>query len=126
MDISLTLFMLLAALITASSIRIVGENQRFAVYRLGRYLGLKGPGLVWKIPNIDKFVRLAIGDRGELVGTDSGTFQNIQVPVTPEGTIQVGSLVKITRFDKESIRVCLDSDQRRTIVCAKCGHANQI
>ncbi len=34
----------------ALSIRIANENERFAVFVLGRFAGYKGPGLVLKMP----------------------------------------------------------------------------
>ncbi len=37
-----------------SGIRIVKEWERAPVLRLGRYTGLKGPGIFWIIPGIDK------------------------------------------------------------------------
>ena len=33
-----------------SGLRIAQEYQRGVVFRLGRYLGLRGPGLYWIIP----------------------------------------------------------------------------
>jgi len=46
----------------ASSIRIVREDTRLSVYRLGRYLGDKGPGLVLLIPVIDRGVLKKLGE----------------------------------------------------------------
>jgi len=46
----------------ASSIRIVQEDTRLSVYRLGRYLGDKGPGLVLLIPVIDRGVPKRLGE----------------------------------------------------------------
>ena len=46
----------------ASSIRIVREDTRLSVYRLGRYLGDKGPGLVLLIPVIDRGVMKKLGE----------------------------------------------------------------
>ncbi len=37
-----------------SSIKIIREYERVIVFRLGRYVGIKGPGLFWIIPKIDK------------------------------------------------------------------------
>src|ERR1700732_2822574 len=37
-------------LILISGIRIAREYQRAVVFRLGRYAGLRGPGLFWLIP----------------------------------------------------------------------------
>lgn len=47
---------MMGALMIITSIRIVPEKQRLSVYRLGRYIGEKGPGLVLLIPVIDKGV----------------------------------------------------------------------
>jgi len=41
----------------ANAIRIVNEYQRLVVFRLGRCIGTKGPGLVLLIPVIDRAVR---------------------------------------------------------------------
>ena len=46
----------------ALSIRIVGENTRLSIYRLGRFLGDKGPGVVFLIPIIDRGVLKDLND----------------------------------------------------------------
>ena len=43
------------------SIRIVREETRLSVYRLGRYIGDKGPGLVLLMPFIDRGVIKELG-----------------------------------------------------------------
>ena len=48
---------MLAAL-AAASIRILREYERAIVFRLGRLLGEKGPGLILLIPMIDRMVRV--------------------------------------------------------------------
>lgn len=45
----------------AASIRIVREDSRLSVYRLGRYLGDKGPGIVLLMPLIDRGVLKQLG-----------------------------------------------------------------
>ena len=42
--------------ILSSAIKVVREYQRLVVFRLGRSIGRKGPGLVWLIPVVDKAV----------------------------------------------------------------------
>ena len=46
------------AVLAASSIRILREYERAVVFRLGRLLGEKGPGLFLLIPGIDRMVRV--------------------------------------------------------------------
>lgn len=40
------------------SIRIVREYERLVVFRLGKFLGVKGPGLIILVPFIDRAVRM--------------------------------------------------------------------
>lgn len=42
----------------SSSLRIVKEYERAVIFRLGRLLGAKGPGLFFIIPFVDNFIRV--------------------------------------------------------------------
>jgi regulator of protease activity HflC (stomatin/prohibitin superfamily) len=46
------------AIAAAASIRILREYERAVVFRLGRLLGVKGPGLILLIPAVDRMVRV--------------------------------------------------------------------
>ncbi len=48
----------LAVILLANAVRVLREYERGVVFRLGRLLGAKGPGLVLLIPVIDKMVRV--------------------------------------------------------------------
>ena len=50
-------------LFIANAIRIVNEYQRLVVFRLGRCIGTKGPGLVLLIPVIDRAVRVDLREQ---------------------------------------------------------------
>src|SRR5437660_9336201 len=45
-------------ILLASSIRVLREYERGVIFRLGRLIGQKGPGLIFLIPIIDKMVRV--------------------------------------------------------------------
>ena len=45
---------LVVALFLLSGIRVLREWERMPVLRLGRYIGLKGPGIIYLIPLIDR------------------------------------------------------------------------
>src|SRR5207249_10247460 len=47
---------IVAISILSSAIKIVREYQRLVVFRLGRSIGQKGPGVVYLIPIIDRAV----------------------------------------------------------------------
>src|SRR6202166_2443029 len=50
--------------IALSGLRVAQEYERGVVFRLGRYQGLRGPGLYWIIPlNIERAVRVDIRTR---------------------------------------------------------------
>jgi regulator of protease activity HflC (stomatin/prohibitin superfamily) len=51
---TISLFLLFVALILSMAIKIVREYQRLVVFRLGRSIGQKGPGIVFLIPFIDR------------------------------------------------------------------------
>jgi regulator of protease activity HflC (stomatin/prohibitin superfamily) len=57
------LFALLALVLLAMAIRIVPEYQRLVVFRLGRLIGGRGPGLVLLIPFVDRGVRADLRER---------------------------------------------------------------
>ena len=45
-------------IILAAAIRIVNEYERGVVFRLGRYVGVRGPGLIFLIPFIERMVKV--------------------------------------------------------------------
>lgn len=54
---------LVALMLIASAIRIVPEYQRLVVFRLGRVIGARGPGLVLLIPIVDRGLRVDLRER---------------------------------------------------------------
>jgi len=51
---------ILVVYILASSIRILKEYERGVVFRLGRMVGVRGPGLILLIPLIEKMVKVSL------------------------------------------------------------------
>ncbi|NWF91449.1 MAG: slipin family protein [Syntrophaceae bacterium] len=47
-------------IIAASSIKILREYERGVVFRLGRLIGAKGPGIIFIIPGVDKLLRISL------------------------------------------------------------------
>jgi regulator of protease activity HflC (stomatin/prohibitin superfamily) len=56
--LALVVVIALVVTLAASSIRILREYERAVVFRLGRLLGVKGPGLILLIPWVDRMVRV--------------------------------------------------------------------
>ncbi len=56
--IGLVLALVLLAVIAAAAVRIVNEYERGVIFRLGRVMAAKGPGLFFIVPVIDKMVKV--------------------------------------------------------------------
>jgi len=51
-------WLFIIALAIGLSVRIVREDQRMVVLRIGRFFKVAGPGLVWLIPVIDRGIKV--------------------------------------------------------------------
>src|ERR1700741_3938128 len=49
---------ILAIIILPQAVRILREYERGVIFRLGKLLGAKGPGLIFLIPIVDRMVRM--------------------------------------------------------------------
>ena len=72
----------IVVIILLSGLRIAQEYQRGVVFRLGRYMGLRGPGLYWIIPlgieravTIDIRTRTVSAEQQETITRDSVTIK---------------------------------------------------
>jgi len=57
---SLLGIIIIGIMLLASAVRILREYERGVLFRLGRLGGLKGPGIVFLIPIVDKMVRVSL------------------------------------------------------------------
>ena len=60
MYVAVSIVVALVALFLASAIKIVREYERGVIFRLGRLVGTKGPGLFFIIPIVDKMVMVGL------------------------------------------------------------------
>ncbi len=76
----------LAIIILPQAIRILREYERGVIFRLGKLLGAKGPGLIFLIPIVDRMVRMDLRvvtinvERQEVMTRDN-------VPVTVDAVV---------------------------------------
>jgi regulator of protease activity HflC (stomatin/prohibitin superfamily) len=54
----LAVIVFLLIVLISAAIRVIREYERAVVFRLGRLIGAKGPGLIWLWPIIDKMVKI--------------------------------------------------------------------
>jgi regulator of protease activity HflC (stomatin/prohibitin superfamily) len=60
MPYGLPIVLFILFLILASAIRVLREYERGVIFRLGRMVGIKGPGIILLIPMIDKMVKVSL------------------------------------------------------------------
>jgi regulator of protease activity HflC (stomatin/prohibitin superfamily) len=97
--------LILAAIILPQMIRILREYERGVIFRLGKLLGAKGPGLILLIPIVDRMVRMDLRvvtinvERQEVMTRDN-------VPVTVDAVVYFrvvdpqAAVVKVENFLK--------------------------
>jgi regulator of protease activity HflC (stomatin/prohibitin superfamily) len=80
-----------------SAIKVVPESQRLEVYRLGRYIGRKGPGLVMVLPIIDKAFKVdAASPEQEMARATAIPGMPVGqalTPIQPDGEVQIDGKV---------------------------------
>lgn len=60
MPLEVLVVLLFIVFILFSAIKVLNEYERAVVFRLGRYIASKGPGLIILIPFIDKMVKVSL------------------------------------------------------------------
>ncbi len=81
-SISALVLLFLAILILSSAIKVLREYERGVIFRLGRAIGAKGPGLILLIPVVDKMVRVQLRTVAmEVPPQDVITKDNVSVKV---------------------------------------------
>ncbi len=73
---------LMAVIFLASALKVVPEYQRLVLFRLGRCLGERGPGLVILIPFIDRAIRVDLREQvREIPAQTSITADNAPISI---------------------------------------------
>jgi len=77
------LFVIIFLLIlAASAIKVLREYERGVIFRLGRLIGAKGPGIIFIIPGVDKLLRVSLRTVAlEIPAQEVITRDNISITV---------------------------------------------
>jgi len=96
---------ILAAFFIPQTVRVLREYERGVIFRLGKLLGAKGPGLIFLIPVVDKMVKMDLR-----VVTIDVTKQEVMtrdnVPVTVDAVVYfrvvdpIQAVIKVENFWK--------------------------
>jgi regulator of protease activity HflC (stomatin/prohibitin superfamily) len=69
-------------ILAAAAIKILREYERGVIFRLGRLIGAKGPGIIFIIPGVDKLLRISLRTVAlEIPPQDVITRDNISLKV---------------------------------------------
>jgi regulator of protease activity HflC (stomatin/prohibitin superfamily) len=120
--IAVVTIVVLAVLFLSSAIRILNEYERGVVFRLGRVLKSKGPGLIILIPIIDKMLKVSL----RLVALDVDpqdviTRDNVSVKVNAVIYFRVIDPVKAV-IEVENYQYAM-SQLAQTTLRSVCGQA---
>ncbi|MDH4323976.1 MAG: hypothetical protein OEW90_07525 [Betaproteobacteria bacterium] len=123
MDYGLLILVAVAVIYVVLSIRIAGENERFAVFMVGRFAGLKGPALVLRVPGASDLVRIALGAEGEVRSNELVSIGTRSLPYVAGGSVRSGAKVRVSGFEAARVKV---EPLQTFLVCEKCGHKNPL
>jgi regulator of protease activity HflC (stomatin/prohibitin superfamily) len=102
---TLVVIIILAAIVLPQALRILREYERGVIFRLGKLLSAKGPGLIFLIPVVDRMVKMDLRvvtidvARQEVMTRDN-------VPVTVDAVVYfrvidpIAAVVKVENFWK--------------------------
>jgi regulator of protease activity HflC (stomatin/prohibitin superfamily) len=102
---TLVIIFVLAAFILPQAMRILREYERGVIFRLGKLLGAKGPGLILLIPAVDRMVKMDL----RVVTIDVAKQEVMtrdNVPVTVDAVVYfrvidpIAAVVKVENFWK--------------------------
>ena len=102
---SIVVALILAAIILPQALRILREYERGVIFRLGKLLGAKGPGLIFLIPVVDRIVKMDL----RVVTIDVAKQEVMtrdNVPVTVDAVVYfrvidpIAAVVKVENFWK--------------------------
>ena len=100
----LIIIVIFLLMILASAIKIMAEYQRIVIFRLGRLLGIKGPGLVFIIPIIDSIIKLDLRTRvidvpKQRVITQDNVTVDVDAVVYFRVTDPQKAVIEVQRYD---------------------------
>ena len=106
----------------SSAIRILNEYERGVIFRLGRVLAVKGPGLILLIPIIDKMIKVDLRTvTMDVPAQDVITRDNVSVKVNAVVYFRVMDAVKATVEVQQYLYAT--SQLAQTTLRSVCGQA---
>jgi regulator of protease activity HflC (stomatin/prohibitin superfamily) len=119
---TLAVIIVLAIFFLSSAIRILNEYERGVVFRLGRVIGAKGPGLIILIPILDKMLKVDLRTvTMDVPAQDVITRDNVSVKVNAVVYFRVMDAVRATVEVQQYLYAT--SQLAQTTLRSVCGQA---
>ena len=119
---TLAAIIVLVIFFLSSAIRILNEYERGVIFRLGRVLAVKGPGLIILIPIIDKMIKVDLRTvTMDVPAQDVITRDNVSVKVNAVVYFRVMDAVKATVEVQQYLYAT--SQLAQTTLRSVCGQA---
>jgi len=119
---TIAIIIVLGIFFLSSAIRILNEYERGVIFRLGRVLGAKGPGLIILIPIIDKMIKVDLRTvTMDVPSQDVITRDNVSVKVNAVVYFRVMDAVKATIEVQQYLYAT--SQLAQTTLRSVCGQA---
>ena len=113
--VALIIIVALAVAAAGASVRILREYERAVVFRLGRLIGAKGPGIVLLVPLVDRMVRVDLRTvTFEIPPQDVITRDNVPAKVNAVAYFRVVDPVKSV-IEVERIRAATSQIAQTTL-----------
>jgi regulator of protease activity HflC (stomatin/prohibitin superfamily) len=108
------LFILAVVIIASAAIKVVKEYERGVIFRLGRLVGAKGPGLFFIIPIVDKMVKVDLRVITlDIPAQEAITRDNVTVKVNAVAYFRVvdpsNAIVKVEDYRKATWQIAQTS-----------------
>jgi regulator of protease activity HflC (stomatin/prohibitin superfamily) len=99
----------------ASALRIVPEHERVVVSRLGRVVGVRGPGLVGVIPGVEQLTAVSLRPVQLSVNVSATTREGVLVHLVALATVRVADPVLATIAVPDPHSAAVDALERRLV-----------
>ncbi len=95
-----------------ASVRIIREGVRLVIYRLSKFFGFRGPGIVLTLLVLDKSRKIRIGETGIMTTGDMAEIDGIKIPVQGISTLYPTDPVIIDAFVNTGINTTVTAKKR--------------
>ena len=94
------------AVIVSAVIRVVPDRSRYAVFHEGNFVGLKGPGLLVKLPGRSyKWIRLSVNDKAEVIDSNQAAINGVNVPIELDESEASGPAMRVRGFRNNKVLI---------------------